>query len=223
MPPKNSQSWRSGWTRKRRVEKEHPPALIQGAVPKQKSLKGSEHLLQLAHGQHMLNVCYSSKHKDCHRKYYFSLIFSWVTASLGDSSIKDIENTSPLESRCIELPTKLLFYTLLLSVLVFYLHDSLCPSPPESVSFCLPLSLHTSFCSVVFAALVSHHPLMPMLPFTSILARQFFSSPSQLLLNGGLTFLPPPQSHPPEDVSSQSSALLSVSSCSRGSQCSFST
>lgn len=142
----------------------------------------------------MFNVSYSLKNRDCPRKYYFSLVFSWVTASLGDLSIKDIENTSPLESRYIELPTELVFCTLLLSVSVFYLHDSLCPSPPESVPFCLPLSLHTSFPSAVFAAVVSHHPSMPILPFTSILARQFLSSPSLFLLNAWLAFLPPPQS-----------------------------
>ena len=31
-----------------RKEREQPPILIQGAVPKQKSRKGSKHLLQLA-------------------------------------------------------------------------------------------------------------------------------------------------------------------------------
>lgn len=99
--------------------------------------------------QHMFNVSYSLKHRHCPRKYYFSLVFSYVTASLGHLSIKDIENTSPLESRCIELPTELLFYALLLSVSVFYLHDSLRPSHLSSWK-----------CVLLFISLPSH-----ILPF----------------------------------------------------------
>lgn len=86
-----------------------------------------------------------------------------------------------LENRYTVLPMELLFYTLLHPVSLFVCMTLPTP-PPERVSS-LPLSCifsthFSSFPFIVFAAPVSHHSSMPILLFTSSLAKPFSFSPA---------------------------------------------
>lgn len=130
----------------------------------------SKHSLEQAQGQHMFNVSYSLKHRDWLRKCYFSLVCSWVTASLGDLSIRHWKYQSPVKQVYWTANRFAFLYVATFCFCVLFVWQFVAITAWKWI---LSPCTQPSLLLFLLFCLMSHHLSMPFLPFTWIHARQF--------------------------------------------------
>lgn len=164
------------------------------------------------------NVSYSLKHRHWLRKYYFSLVCSWVTASLRDLSIRCWKYQSPVK-QVYWTPNRFAFlYIAAFCFCGFFVWQSVSMTSWKCIlSPCTQPSL-LLFLQVLFLTIP---PRRSFLLITFSPGDSSNHPPSLLLLNAQLMFFPPAQSQ--KWVPTQF-CPSSVSSSLHGSPwCSFST